>query len=74
MQGKLGQIVEFIPAKPDNLPNGMTSAPAMIIQVFPNNICNVLIFVADDPATRFVWAVSYKDNVKEGVRYWKELE
>lgn len=59
----IGRIIEFFPGKKITLPNNMTSAPAMVVQVFDNSV-NLNVFTANpngDPVIQ-AWSVSHKDS------------
>lgn len=65
----IGRIVEFFPGKSEydlKLPNGMQSAPAMVVQMFTNdpegeaNYSNLLVFVAaSDNTTQNALSVAH---------------
>ena len=70
MKPTIGRIVEFFPNGNEEykLPNGMETAPAMILQVH-GDLVNLIVFCADpDPSltgTFRAWSISHKSVVVE---------
>ena len=72
----IGRIVEFHPNgnEANVLPNGMTSCPAIITQVFEPH-ANMCLFTANPvgEATKQMWSVCHKSDASEGISYWDWL-
>ncbi|MGQ2982133.1 hypothetical protein [Flavobacterium sp.] len=71
-----GRIVHFHPngSEGHNLPNGMEFAPAIVVQVFENNV-NLNIYTADASGepVKVGWSISHKDDAQDGQPYWVNL-
>jgi hypothetical protein len=80
----IGRIVIFFPNKNENglkLPNGMESAPAMLVQIF-DKYSNLNVFTAETKPelspVKTAWSICHKDDIKKdengellpGVSYW----
>ncbi len=70
----IGRIVEFFPGTTAgclSLPNSMTSAPAMAVQVFEQHV-NFNVFTADpkEAPVKQAWSVNHKSKATEGEAYW----
>ena len=72
----IGRIVEFFPSGVEGdlvLPNGMKSAPAMVVQVFGEHV-NLNVFTADPDGNpvKQAWSVRHKsDAAPEGEKCWE---
>lgn len=71
-----GRIVHYFPGThPDNkLPNGMTVAPAIIVQVLGEH-CNIQLFLAEPNAEKarnpLRWSVQHKSAIGNAdMPYW----
>jgi hypothetical protein len=76
----IGRIIEFFPSKQKPLPNGMQSAPAIVVQTFGNpepKHININVFTAsgDDSKSPVIpeWSIPHKDDALEGGAYWDWL-
>lgn len=69
-----GRIVEFFPNNNQiiKLPNGMTTAPAIVTQTFGAPHVNLCLFVAnpDGEATMQAWSIPHKDDSVQDQPYW----
>lgn len=74
----IGRIVEFFPNNNQGglrLPNGMQSAPAIVVQIFDQHI-NLNVFTAETNGSTPVkqaYSVSHKSKAQDGQYYWDWL-
>jgi hypothetical protein len=69
----VGRIVHYYPGAGETLPNGMSFAPAIIVQKSESHL-NLIIFLAepitDKPNSLSKWSIQHQSVVLAGVGYW----